>query len=269
MTTKSDTPSIELRAEKPAKAVQQAPSSPKPKIILPLGRGGRGKSFLSRWLIDRAQSRGGEIVVADADRTNPSLEGYLSPVQRPPSSDERDMQQWFKALCKKQVADRFDMLIDLGGGDLFLKQLARKIDLVPFLEKQGVEVVAIHLIGAQRDDLTYLRDLEENRLVAPAATILVLNEDAAPKNLSTEEAFRPVLEHSVFKAAVARGARLAWMPILEAAHELEARRLLFTAAEAGLEKDDAAPLDVWDQQVVHMWLRAMEKNFAHVAQWLA
>jgi hypothetical protein len=39
-----------------------------------------------------------------------------------------------------------------------------------------IQPVAVHLIGADRDDLTYLRDVEEGRVVAPKATILVLNE---------------------------------------------------------------------------------------------
>src|SRR5215472_2220782 len=39
-----------------------------------------------------------------------------------------------------------------------------------------IQPVAMHLIGADRGDLTYLRDVEEGRVVAPKATILALNE---------------------------------------------------------------------------------------------
>ncbi len=77
-----------LKSEKNAKPSSSAAANPKPeastpKLILPVGRGSRGKTFLARWLIDRAQMQGREIVVADADSTNPSLGGYLNaPIQR-------------------------------------------------------------------------------------------------------------------------------------------------------------------------------------------
>jgi hypothetical protein len=48
-----------------------------PQFIVPLGRGARGKSWWARWAIERAQSQGREIVVADADRTNPTLSSYF------------------------------------------------------------------------------------------------------------------------------------------------------------------------------------------------
>ncbi|HXW71155.1 MAG TPA: zeta toxin family protein [Methylocella sp.] len=264
MTVKSD----KNAKVSPAAATDPKPEASTPKLILPVGRGARGKTFLARWLIDRAQMQGREIVVADADRTNPSLGGYLDGVLTPPSADENDMREWFKAICEQQMAERFSLLIDLGGGDLLLKQLARRINLVPFLKGNGVDVVAIHLIGPERDDLAYLRDLETDGLVAPEATILVLNESLAPQNLSIKAAFEPVFEHPIFKGTLNRGARLVWMPRLDVAHEINARRLPFTAAESGARTEALPPLGPWNRQLITMWLRAMEHNFASVASWL-
>ena len=95
-----------LKSDKNAKpsslaAANPKPEAPTPKLFLPVGRGSRGKTFLARWLIDRAQTQGREIVVADADRTNPSLAGYLNGVLTPPSADENEMGEWFKALCEQ------------------------------------------------------------------------------------------------------------------------------------------------------------------------
>ncbi len=263
-----------LKSDKNAKPSSSAaanlkPEASAPKLILPVARGSRGKTFLARCLIDRAQMQGREIVVADADRTNPSLAGYLNGVQAPPSADDNEMREWFRALCERQIAERFNLLIDLGGGDLLLKQMARRVDLVPFLKMNGIDVVAIHLIGPERDDLAYLRDLEIDGLVAPEATILVLNESLAPQNLSIKSAFQPVFEHPIFKSALNRGAKLVWMPRLDVAHEISARRLPFTAAEAGAATEDLPPLGPWNRQLITMWLRAMEHNFAPVASWLA
>ena len=66
-----------------------------------------------------------------------------------------------------------------------------------------------------------------------------------------------------------RGAKLVWMPRLDIAHEINARRLSFTAAEAGAATEGVPPLGPWNRQLITMWLRAMENNFASVADWLA
>ena len=240
-----------------------------PLFVVPLGRGARGKTWWVRWAVGRALARGREAVIADADRTNAILSAYFDGVLTPPSADEADMRDWFAALVERQIADRFTALVDLGGGDLLLKQLAREIGLVPFLERHGVRPVALHLIGPDRDDLAYLHDVEQDGLFAPAATILVLNEALVPARRAIKTAFQAtILEHPTFLATLKRGAKVVWMPRLEPAHEIDARRLTFTAAEENQVKPGQASIGPWNRQLVHNWLRDMETNFAPVAQWL-
>jgi hypothetical protein len=52
----------------------------RPKMIISLGRSGRGKSSWVRWLVDRSYSRGEQLVIADADRINPSLSRHYDDV---------------------------------------------------------------------------------------------------------------------------------------------------------------------------------------------
>jgi hypothetical protein len=212
---------------------------------------------------------GREIVVADADRTNPSLATYFSGVLTPPAADDPIMRKWFAGLCEDQIERRFSALMDLGAADLLLKIITQKMSLVEFLTRHGIQPVAIHLIGPHRDDLAYLRDLEANGLFAPEATILLLNEALVPSYMTSGEAFDVVFNHPVFKAAVARGAQTVWMPRLEAAAGIEARRLTFSAAEAGKTGEDLPPLGPWSQFEITGWLKTMEENFASVAHWLA
>ena len=70
-----------------------------------------------------------------------------------------------------------------------------------------------------------------------------------------------MIRHSVFRAALDRGAVPLWMPYLnrDAARLLEFRRLAF--AEAG----DLGP---FNGAAVRLWLRAMEQEFAPVGSWL-
>lgn len=245
------------------------PNPPKPKLILPLGRGGHGKSLWARWMIDRAQSRGREIVVADADRTNPSLAAYFAGVLTPPSAGESDMEDWFAALCEQQALGGFNALIDLGGGDQLLKSIAGQMKLGPFIEALGIEPVAVHLIGPDLEDLTYLRDLEKDELFAPAATILVLNEGLVPGKRSPARAFQEILEHPVFKTAAKRGAQPIWMPPLAPAREIALRHITINAADAGRSSERRPPVGPWNRQLITMWRKTMEQNFAPVQAWLA
>ena len=252
-----------------ASSAAASPAEPgRPKLVFPLGRGGRGKTWWTRWAVERAQEAGRPVAVADADRTNATLSAYFSGVHVPPGADDADMRDWFAAFCEQLIERRLTAMLDLGGGDLLLKRLAREIGLVSFLESHDVQPVAIHLLGPDRDDLAYLHDLETDQLFAPEATLLVLNEALLPAGRSVKAAFGAVLDNPIFEGAIARGAKSVWMPRLVPAHEVDDRRLTFAAAEASQVKDGQAPIGPWNRQLIANWRRTMEANFAPVAAWL-
>jgi len=149
-----------------------------------------------------------------------------------------------------------------------LKRVAREIGLVPFFDAHGIEPVAIHLLGPDRDDLAYLRDVEEGGLFAPKATIIVFNEGLVPAGRSVKAAFAPVLDNPILHAALARGAKAVYMPRLIPAHEVDERRLTFAAAVAGRIKEGQRQIGPYNRELIKNWLRAMEQNFAPVAGWL-
>jgi hypothetical protein len=240
-----------------------------PVFVVPTGRGGRGKTWWARWAVGRALARGREVVIVDADRIKPTLAAYFDGVLTPSSADEAGMREWFAALVERQIADRFSLLLDFGGGDLLLKQLARETGLVDVLESRGIRTVAVHFLGPDCDDLAYLHVMERDGLFAPAATILVLNEALVSAGRAIGTAFQStILEHPIFLAALERGARSVWMPPLEPAHEIDVRRLTFTAARDNRVKPGQAAIGPWKRQLIHNWLRDMETNFAPVGDWL-
>jgi hypothetical protein len=240
-----------------------------PKLVLPMGRGARGKSFFVRWLVERAQSHGREVVVGDADRTNASLSSFFSGVVSPPSADDRDVREWLAHFVERQIEEKFCAVLDLGGGDLILKQVAREFGLVEFLRRNGIMPVVFHLIGPDRDDLSYLRDVERDGILAPPQTALVLNEATVPSHRTPSGAFESeVRGQPIFIEAIKRGATLLRMPRLEPAGDVDARRLTFADAEEGRVKDGQQPLGPWKRQQIAIWRRAMEESFAPVAGWL-
>ncbi len=110
----------------------------------------------------------------------------------------------------------------------------------------------MHLLGPDPDDLAYLHDVEQDGLFAPAATILVLNEALVPRNRAEKVAFQStILGHPVFLRALDRGAKVVWMPRLAVAHEVDARRLTFTAAEDNKIKQGQPPIGPWNRQLIH------------------
>jgi hypothetical protein len=262
MTRKSENTAASLPSETPPFSVQATP-----KLVILNGRGHAGKTFIAQWIIDRAHVQGRAIVVADADPTNGALAAYFDDVSRPPSADQDDVEDWAVQLIEKLTIEGFNAIVDSGAGNPIWKLLNRKLDFADYAKKFGVEFVAIYLFTPDIDDLAIMRDLEESGF-APEATILALNEGVVPGHKSFATAFKPVLEHPVFKAARQRGAQTVAIPKLSSAAEITLQRLTMSAAERGESKLGRPPLGPITRQFITTWLRDMERNFEHVAHWL-
>lgn len=241
----------------------------RPKLFLLLGRGSRGKTLLARWAIDRAANAGRTVIPADGDRTNQTLVRFFPGAVSPPSADDADVRGWVAGLVEALLSGGPDTVLDLGGGDLTMKALAREMDLLAWLTSLGVDVVVVHLLGPSIDDAAYLQSVEDGSLLASKATILVLNEGVVPPGRGAHAAFSETVQTMpVFAQTVARGARLVSMPRLEPAPDLEEGALPFHLAVQGLAHPGGRPLGPWKAQQVAIWLRRMEANFASVADWL-
>jgi hypothetical protein len=195
------------------------------------GRGGTGKTLLIRWICERALRAGRSVVIADGDRTNRSLPLFLDGVLSPPSADDQTMWRWLESILERMVVERFPLLLDLGGGDLVLRQMALELGLHDLLVRQDLTPVVLHLLSPEVESLSCLASLEENSLFAPERTALILNAGLVPRGPASDAAaFERVREHKVFKAAIRRGAMPIVMPRLIPAHEITARHLSFADA---------------------------------------
>ena len=99
-----------------------------PKMVIAAGRGKVGKSVMLRWAIERCLQRGGKPVIADCDRTNQTLAAFFPAAMKPPSAEDDDVREWLNDLADTQIERRSTSFLDLGGGDLTLKQWARDLD---------------------------------------------------------------------------------------------------------------------------------------------
>lgn len=240
----------------------------RPKLIIPLGRGNTGKTVLLRWLAERAAQNGRDLKLADGDPTNATLAEYFPNTVRPPSTNQQDRRDWFEALLEKQIEEGGSMAVDFGGGDLILKRQAAELELTDFLDSSGIEVVALHLIGPNLDDLAYLGEVERDQLFAPKATVLVINEGLVPLGRSERTAFEPIVSHPIFTAAIGRGAKWVRMPRLACVQEVENRRISFIQAEMAETGRGLPALGVINRQRVALWRKEMETEFEAVSDWL-
>lgn len=239
------------------------------RITLPVGRGFHGKSLFTRYHAEEAQEQGRPLLIADVDRTNPTLLNFFGGVVSPPSSEEGDVRDWCIKTFDTTIETHVSAIVDFGGGDLMLKKLAREMSLVDYFGDNGVGVTVLHFIGPDLEDLAYLRDMEDGGLLAPEATILVLNEALVPAGRSAMMAFSRVLDHGIFRAAVDRGAKVVWMPRLVPIQEVDARLLTFGAAAEGKTTAGLPPIGPFNRSLIARWRRDMKSNFAPVAGWLS
>jgi hypothetical protein len=247
---------------------EETPIAESPKLLIALGRGKTGKSTWIRWAGERSLAHGNKPVIADADRTNASLSVYFENVARPPSSEDEDVRQWLNGFANRQIEERFSAFLDLGGGDLILKSWARDLELAPFLESYGITPVALHFLGPDLDDLSYLRDIEEVAKFQPKHVGVVLNEGVVPLGRPARSAFEPIVNHEVFRNVLARGARVMRMPRLACAHEVENRGISFADAEASRVKTGQLNVDPISRRQIGLWRRDMGTSFAEVAEWI-
>jgi hypothetical protein len=244
----------------------------KAKLWLMIGRGGLGKSWLARWLSWRMAEAGRSAVIAALDPGNRSLATWFSDVQQPETSDPTTTLRFLTAGIDHLARERRSAIFDFGGGDLSLRSL---VDLAPDftapLIAAGVEPIACYCLGPDPETLVSLGSLEDAGF-APRSTLLVLNEGAVDSAQSREEAFARVSRHSDFRAAIARGAVMVWMPRLEkyVADEINGKHLTFGQARDGLVPEGArfSPIGGIDRSMVGRWLERMEIEFRSVASWL-
>jgi hypothetical protein len=265
MATKRDTAVLE--ADRDGEGTMPEDRST-PKLVLALGRGKTGKSTWIRWAVETALEQGAAPVIADADRTNATLAAFFENVTRPESPEDEDVRLWLNDFVDRQIEQRFSAFLDLGGGDLILKTWARDLELAPFLEKHDVTPVAVHFLGCDLDDLSYLRDVEESAKFTPRHTVIVLNEGLVPTGRVVRTAFAPIIAHEVFRKVLDRGAQVVRMPRLACMHEVEQRRLSFDDAAAGMVKPGQDKIGPVNRQLIAIWRREMAAAFSKVAQWM-
>ncbi|MBI0435862.1 hypothetical protein [Roseomonas sp. KE0001] len=242
-----------------------------PTAVFVMGPGRSGKTTLLRYVVETMKPDRPALAAA-LDPHNRSLAAFLNSVEQPPTHEPAGVARWAEELLAFVMAEQHSTLLDMGGGDLSMGRLLADVpDLVGSLEGAGVHPVALYTLSPRVDDLGILASYEAQGF-QPKATALILNAGLADPTVPREDAFARVLRHSVFQAALARGAVPLWMPRLDAtvAAEIEGKRLRFGQARDGQapEGQPDAILGPFNRSRVRKWMSDMEAALAPLRSWL-
>ena len=243
--------------------------SDRPKVLMAIGAGGTGKTTLLRWFTEQLLARNSKARLAAIDPERRELKDYFIGVAEPPGYDPDTVLKWLRDFLAHLMETKESALIDLGGGDTSLGRLVTEVpDIVAVMEEAGVSPVAIYPLSPRLTDLSALATLEEAGF-QPRATALVLNEGRMA-TANRKQWFGPHQNHSVYKAAIARGAVEIWMPALAVWKKVEDRQFRFTHARDGFvpEGRTALPLGLLDRSSVRNWLARMDTAFAPISSWV-
>lgn len=236
-----------------------------PSFIVIAGRGYTGKTFLTRYLSETATHR---TIIGDGDRTNVGVSKYVSNARVPPSSDENDVREWLMSLVDEQISERVDVILDLGGADTILRDVAQKLDLVKFLSENQIRPVLLHTVGPDSADLAILARLEQDRAFAPSCTALLFNMTLSHAQKTDDELTNFLQNNATLKAAIERNVEIMRVPRLAPVDQIPSG-ITFDDAVQGRMAPGQAPLRPTTRQQIRIWLRAMEQDVrAHIAEWL-
>lgn len=227
----------------------------KPLLIAALGRGNTGKTALLTALTQYSRERGASIQLWNLDQhqRSVSLNAMFSDSRAPDDEIESERGRWLEQRLAEQAAARFDALLDVGGGDTQIRNLAREIDLVGLLESQDIRLVAFHMVGPDPGDLDFLQMVVDEKILLPESTVIAVNAGRLPSGRSARALAERVLADPAVTEITNRGGRLLIMPRLACMTGVLERGVTFGDAMKGNVKLGQEPLSFFDQARIEKW----------------
>jgi len=227
----------------------------RPVLIMAVGRQRVGKTVFLNTAVQFVRKHGAKVEIWNADTLNAShsLSSFYDDVMEPRSARAEDVKAWIEARFVDMVENRYDAILDVGGGDTPLSRLVDELPIVSTLEDEGIRVVLVHVLGTETADLDYLANFLNGSRLSPDATLLVLNEGLILSGRSAEAAFAEVKKHPAFLQAMKNGALSVSFPKLPCMADVTDRWLTFDEAMKGIAKNGKSPLSVFNKQRVKRW----------------
>jgi hypothetical protein len=250
----------------------ERPVDRKPVLIGAYGRGNTGKTALLTALTQYCREQGASMQLWNLDQhqRSVSLETMFVDTRAPDDDNENERGRWLEERLSEQADERFDAVLDVGGGDTQIRNLAREIDLVGTLDERGIRLVAFHMVGPDPGDLDFLKMVVEDDLFVPAASVVVVNAGRLPSGRSARQLVEKVKADQSVLRVLKSGGRLQMMPRLACMTGVLERGISFREAMEGTVKRGQDSLSFFDQaRVAKWWTEEMTAFFEAVpADWM-
>jgi len=227
----------------------------RPILFIVVGRQRVGKTTFLNTTVQFVRGHGGTVVVWNADTMNTTynLSQFSADVLQPASPGVEDVKSWLEERFGHLVQHRYDAMLDIGGGETPLARLVEEVPIVNTLERLGIRVVLVHVVGPETADLDYLARFMAEKLLSPEATLIVLNKGLILTGRSANVAFANVQQHRAFLEAAKSNAQVVLMPKLSCMSQVTDRHLTFADAMNGVIRPGMEFLSFFDQERVSIW----------------
>ncbi len=249
------------------------PVARRPVLIIAVGRQRVGKTTLLNVMIEVYRAHGADIEIWNADLHNRShtLTLFHGDALEPAAQTSmEDQKQWLEERVMTMVTHRRDTVLDVGGGLTALNTLVEEMRLVEMLEKRGIRLVLLYVLGNERADLDYLERFAQDGMFMPKSTLVVFNAGLLTSGRSAKTAFGALMSHKAVKAAVEAGAEIIQMPALSCMAAVTDRGQSFSDFAAGKQVSGHPESSFFDHERVWLWLnRDMPQFFLMIPpEWM-
>ncbi len=241
-----------------------SPVDRKPALVIGFGRGFSGKSTLLSEIAWRAKNQGRSTIVADFDARSQTLADLFPDAMVPASEELPDVKSAFTKLLNRMTTEKTSAVVDFGGGDRFMLEYGKDLELVEYCELFDIDPVALYVLGPEAEDLKHVLSIYEAGYFRPERTILVMNEGVIREGKTVIGAFEKTTKDPGFQKMLADGAkpmrvtRMACMDLVK-----DARLNFYEATGSG-------QLDPVEGFMLTKWIKGLEakRQKLGVADWL-
>ncbi|MFT9089605.1 MAG: hypothetical protein ABF479_01105 [Gluconacetobacter sp.] len=259
-----------------AKVLSTIPKARQPRLYIASGRGRSGKTFTSKYLLEKARAEGRGVMICDGDVRNGKLHELFasdaSPIPRPTDTSVAGLTRWFSDSLNVAVAGNRSAYFDLGAGETASGELAQEVDLEAFLKATNYRLTNLLFMGPNDLDADHVISILSERRGIESDTIVFLNEGVPTPGIDAEDFFTRVVDkHGQLVRLKEAGGKFIRIPRLPCAQAVDGKGYsLYSLVVSIRNADGSYKINPLEDFMVRSWAEHFERNISEAAahEWL-